>query len=415
MKGPETMSKFETYFLMNDQDVIEYVKEKLDIFPADAVLTSKEIGDGNLNYVFRVKEESTGKSVIVKQAGGEARISADIKLSTDRTRIEAEILKKQGELAPGLVPEVYLYDAVMCSCTMEDLFDYTIMRTALMNHEKFPHFADQISTFMVNTLLGTTDVCVEHKAKKDDVKNYINPELCEISEDLVYTEPFNNIGNRNNVFPPVADFVQQELYEDTALHLEAAKCKFEFMNNAQSLIHGDLHTGSIFINDHSTKIFDPEFAFYGPMGYDIGNVVANMFFAWNNGTFTIEDEAEKADFTGWVEQSVEVTIDLFIEKYGRYYDENVKDHMAKTPGFKEWYLGTILRDTAAVAGLELVRRIVGLANVKDITTIADESKRAAAEKICILTAKSFIMNRDSFKTGKDFTGALKDAVAKVTV
>ena len=54
MKGPETMSKFETYFLMNDQDVIEYVKEKLDIFPADAVLTSKEIGDGNLNYVFRV-------------------------------------------------------------------------------------------------------------------------------------------------------------------------------------------------------------------------------------------------------------------------------------------------------------------------------------------------------------------------
>ena len=226
MKGPETMSKFETYFLMNDQDVIEYVKEKLDIFPADAVLTSKEIGDGNLNYVFRVKEESTGKSVIVKQAGGEARISADIKLSTDRTRIEAEILKKQGELAPGLVPEVYLYDAVMCSCTMEDLFDYTIMRTALMNHEKFPHFADQISTFMVNTLLGTTDVCVEHKAKKDDVKNYINPELCEISEDLVYTEPFNNIGNRNNVFPPVADFVQKELYEDTALHLEAAKCKF---------------------------------------------------------------------------------------------------------------------------------------------------------------------------------------------
>ena len=73
MKGSEPMSKFETYFLMNDQDVIEYVKEKLDIFPADAVLTSKEIGDGNLNYVFRVKEEATGKSVIVKQAGGELK------------------------------------------------------------------------------------------------------------------------------------------------------------------------------------------------------------------------------------------------------------------------------------------------------------------------------------------------------
>lgn len=409
------MSKFETYFLMNENEVLEYVREKLDIFAKDAVLTSKEIGDGNLNYVFRVKEEATGKSVIVKQAGGEARISADIKLSTDRTRIEAEILKKQGEMAPGLVPEVYLYDAVMCSCAMEDLYDYTIMRTALMNHEKFPHFADQISTFMVNTLLGTTDICVDHKAKKNDVKNYINPELCEISEDLVYTEPFNNIGNRNNVFPPIADFVQKELYEDKALHLEAAKCKFEFMNNAQSLIHGDLHTGSIFINEHSTKIFDPEFAFYGPMGYDIGNVVANMFFAWNNGNFTIENEAEKADFTAWVEQSVEETIDMFIGKYNKFYDANVKDHMAKTPGFKEWYLDSILRDTASVTGLELARRIVGLANVKDITSISDENKRAAAEKICIITAKNLILNRDNFKTGKDFTGALKDAVAKITL
>ncbi|WP_028829942.1 S-methyl-5-thioribose kinase [Proteocatella sphenisci] len=409
------MSKFETYFLMNENEVLEYVREKLDIFAKDAVLTSKEIGDGNLNYVFRVKEEATGKSVIVKQAGGEARISADIKLSTDRTRIEAEILKKQGEMAPGLVPEVYLYDAVMCSCAMEDLYDYTIMRTALMNHEKFPHFADHISTFMVNTLLGTTDICVEHKAKKDDVKNYINPELCEISEDLVYTEPFNNIGNRNNVFPPIADFVQKELYEDKVLHLEAAKCKFEFMNNAQSLIHGDLHTGSIFINEHSTKIFDPEFAFYGPMGYDIGNVVANMFFAWNNGNFTIENEAEKADFTAWVEQSVEETIDMFIGKYNKFYDANVKDHMAKTPGFKEWYLDSILRDTASVTGLELARRIVGLANVKDITSISDENKRAAAEKICIITAKNLILNRDNFKTGKDFTRALKEAVAKITL
>lgn len=403
------MAKFETYFLMNDEDVKEYAKEKLDIFAKDAELTSKEIGDGNLNYVFRVKEEKTGKSVIIKQAGGEARISSDIKLSTDRTRIEADILKKQGELAPGLVPEVYLYDPIMCSCAMEDLHNYTIMRTALMNHKKFPHFADQISTFMVNTLLGTTDVCMEHKAKKEQVKNYINPELCEISEDLVYTEPFNDLAKRNNVFEPIADFVKKELYEDTKLHLEAAKCKFEFMNNAQSLIHGDLHTGSIFINDESTKVFDPEFAFYGPMGYDIGNVVANMFFAWNNGKATIEDQTENDDFTSWIEESVETMIDMFITKYNAYYDEHVVDHMAKTPGFKQWYLDTILRDTAAVAGFELVRRIVGLANVKDITSIADTDKRIKAEKICILTAKDFILNRESFRTGKDFVNALKKA------
>lgn len=401
------MSKFDTYFLMNTEQVKEYAKEKLDIFTQDALLESKEIGDGNLNYVFKIWEEATGKSVIIKQAGNEARISSDIKLSTDRTRIESEILINQGKLAPGFVPVVYLYDPIMSTCCMEDLSDHVIMRTALMNHETFPLFADHISTFMVNTLFLTTDVCMEHKAKKDAVKSYINPELCEISEDLVYTEPFNDMRNRNNVFPPIADFIKEELYDDNALKLEVAKCKFDFMNNAQALVHGDLHTGSVFITKESTKVLDPEFAFYGPMGYDIGNVVANMYFAWNNG-----NAAGNTTFTAWVEESVKDMIDLFIEKYNKAFDENVKDEMAKTPGFKEWYLGTILRDTAATAGLETVRRIVGLANVKDITSITDEAKRATAEKISIYMGKDFIMNREKFTCGQDFVDALKNAAKK---
>ena len=85
------MSRFDTYFLMKEADVIEYVKAKYpDFFAPEAVLTVKEIGDGNLNYVFRVIEEATGKSIIVKQAGVSLRISAEMKVSTDRNRIESE-------------------------------------------------------------------------------------------------------------------------------------------------------------------------------------------------------------------------------------------------------------------------------------------------------------------------------------
>ena len=407
------MSKFDTYFLMKSDDVIGYVKEKLDMFSDDAQLKAKEIGDGNLNYVFIVWEEATGKSVIVKQAGGEARISSEIKLSTDRTRIESEVLVLHGKLAPGHAPDVYLYDPVMSTFCMEDLSEYQIMRTALMAHKTFPLFADHISTFMVNTLLLTTDICMEHKEKKEMVRSYINPELCEISEDLVYTEPYNNIGARNNVFPPNKEFIQKELYEDKALHLEVAKCKFDFMNNAQSLVHGDLHTGSVFITAESTKVIDPEFAFYGPMGYDIGNVIANMYFAWNNGKAIIEDEKKKEEFVAWVEDTMKNTIDLFIEKYNKAYDEHVTDHMAKTEGFKEWYLSTILRDTAAVTGLELIRRIVGLANVQDITMIQDEEARLKAEQRCILAGKHFIKDRNNFKEGQDFLDVFNKVATQI--
>lgn len=406
------MSRFDTYFLMKTEDIELYVKEKLAFFADDARLECKEIGDGNLNYVFRLIDLDTKKSIIIKQAGEVTRISADMKLSTDRGRIEAKILGIQEKYAPGLVPKIYLYDEVMCAMLMEDMVGHTMMRSGLMKHEIYPRFAEDISTFLVNSLLLSTDVVMGHKDKKENVKSFINPDLCEISEDLVYSEPYIDYNHRNNVFPPNADFVKKELYEDKVLHLEAAKLKFAFMNNAQALVHGDLHTGSIFINQEHTFVFDPEFAFYGPMGYDIGNVIANMFFAWCNADATIEDKEEKAKFCGWVMDTIVEIVDKFIMKFKASFKENVTEILAKTDGFLDWYLGTILADTAAIAGLESIRRMVGMANVKDITTIPDENKRARAEKIIITLAKNYIMNRDSFVSGADYKKAIEAAIAK---
>ena len=396
------MSRYDTYFLMKCEDVAGYVQEKYPgHFAPDAILTVKEIGDGNLNYVFRVVEEATGKSLIVKQAGEALRISAEMHVSTDRNRIESEILTLQGKFAPGLVPVIYGYDTVMCACVMEDLSDHELMRYALMRHETFPQFAEDITTYMVNTLLQTTDVAMEHKEKKAMVKSFINPELCEITEDLVLTEPYNDNQGRNNVYPPMADFVKKELYDDEALALAVAKLKFEFMNNAQALLHGDLHTGSIFVKKDSTKVFDPEFAFYGPIGYDVGNVIANLIFAWNNGK-AAGDEA----FCAWILETIEKTVDLFCKKFLDCFDKCVTDRMAKTPGFREFYLDSVLSDTAAYTGTELHRRTVGMANVKDITTIKDEKARVRAEKINILAGKDYILHRGSFKTGADFVAAV---------
>lgn len=399
---------FDKYFTMSEADAALYAKTKLDFFGKDEELVCKEIGDGNLNYIFKIDSLSTSKSLIIKQSGPVARISDEFKLSADRNRIEYEILKYQSTLAPGLVPEVYSYDPIMNCTSMEDLSDHVIMRTEMINHKQFKKFADDITTFMVNTLLLTSDVCMEHKAKKELVKNFINPELCEISEDLVYTEPFSDINNRNDIFAPNVEWVKENIYSDEALKLETAKLKFDFMNNAQALVHGDLHTGSIFIKEDSTKVIDPEFAFYGPMGYDVGNVIANLMFALANA-----QAYEKAEQIKWLEDTIVEVIDLFKEKFSKAWDEKASEYTAKYKGFKEYYLDTVLRDTAAVTGLEGIRRIVGIAHVKDITSIQDEEKRTKAERLCMLASKSFIMNREELKTGKDFLEVIKQTTAKL--
>ena len=408
------MDKFGKYFLMKCDDVREYAYEKLkDQFDWDKEsMEAKEIGDGNLNYVFRVWDKN-GNSVIIKHAGDTLRISSAMHASTDRNRIESEILILQDKLAPGMVPRIYFYDTVMCACAMEDLSDHEIMRTAMMKHEIFPHFAEEISSFMANTLMGTTDVVLDHKDKKELQKKYINPELCEITEDLVYTEPYNDNKGRNNVFPPNKDFVKKELYEDEELSVEVAKLKMDFMTRAQSLLHGDLHTGSIFINEKNTVVFEPEFCFYGPMGYDIGNVIANMMFAYANAKATMADGKEKDAFISWVEDVIVSVTDLTMAKMRAYYDEHATDVMAKNKKYEDYYLKSILSDTVAVIGLELNRRLVGMANVKDITTIKDEDKRAKAERYLILAAKEYIKKRDSFNSGKEILDTLKEKEGRV--
>ncbi len=399
------MASYDRYFLMKEEDVAGYVQAKYaGYFAQDAKLTVKEIGDGNLNYVFRVTEDASGKSMIVKQAGEALRISAEMHVSTDRNRIESEILQLQDRLAPGSVPKIYGYDTVMCACAMEDLSDHELMRYALMKHEIFPRFAEDISTYMVNTLLKTTDVVMEHKEKKALVKSFINPELCEITEDLVLMEPYNDLKGRNIVDDSIADFVEKELYGDDTLKLEAAKLKFNFMNNAQALLHGDLHTGSIFVKKDSTKIFDPEFAFYGPMGYDVGNVAANLIFAYDNGR-----AAGAEEFCAWVLECMRETIDLFIAKFRKAYDESVTEPMARTKGFREAYLAGILSDTAGYTGTELHRRTVGMAQVKDVNSISDPEKKAYAKKLNILAGKDFILHRDAFRCGQDYVDAVKRA------
>lgn len=268
---------YDSHFLLNENTVIDFVKDKLDIFKNSINLKSKELSDGNINYVFKVWDEDTDNSVVVKQADDKLR-SSGRNLDLNRNKIEYEILKKQNELVPKYVPKVYYYDNNMYCMIMEDISEYKNMRYEINKGKIFNNFSKDITTYLVETLLETTDLIIDRHEKKEKVKLFTNIDLCDISEDLVFTEPYYNYKNRNIIVEGLEQFVEENLYNNQKLHTEVGYLRNRFMNYSQSLIHGDLHSGSIFINQNGIKVIDPEFAFYGPAGYDIGNVIGNLFF-----------------------------------------------------------------------------------------------------------------------------------------
>lgn len=70
----------------NIRDIIDSVLPQIS-FKSNKVLIS-EIGDGNLNYIYRIKEIGTQKSIIIKVAQYESRISKDILLDISRSYFE---------------------------------------------------------------------------------------------------------------------------------------------------------------------------------------------------------------------------------------------------------------------------------------------------------------------------------------
>lgn len=397
------MNKYSSHFLMNVEEAKNYSKEKVKFFDEAERLQGIEIGDGNINYVFKIWNEESGKSLIIKQADKLLR-SSGRPLDINRSRIEAEILKIQRTLAKDFIPEIYDYDETMCAIAMEDISEYKNLRKELMNGKTFKHLSENLAKFLAETLLPTTDLVIDRAEKKSRVIKFTNTELCDISEDLVFTEPYYNYKNRNIIIDENKEFVEENLYNNEKLKAQVGILRDNFMNHAQALIHGDLHSGSIFVNEKGMKVIDPEFAFYGPMGYDIGNVIGNLFFSWANKYYKDRGNQE---FLKWIEGTIKDTFDFTKEKISSKYDSIVEFELYNNDYFKEKYLKEIFADSLGYAGTEIIRRVVGDSKVMEITSVDDNDIRVSMERALIKMGISLIMNRYDFSSGKEITREFK--------
>jgi 5-methylthioribose kinase len=377
------------YHPLTELEAIAFARTIPDLFQADADLTSREIGDGNLNLVFHIGDRNSSASVILKQALPYAKVVGESwPLTLDRARIESEALQIQGGLCPNLVPKVYAYVPELALTVMEDLSDHVIMRKGLMEGNKYPLFAGHIGTFLAHTLYYTSDLGMNQLAKKNQVKQFINPELCKITEDLIFDDPYTD--SPNNSFDEAIRDEAKALWSDNELHLEVARLRHGFLTHAQALLHGDLHTGSIFITPESTKIIDPEFAYYGPMGFDIGAVIANLLLNFAGREGLSETVEHRADFRRYLLDTIKAVWIAFEKEFRALWDKHTVDRLSSTTGFQDVYMAQLLQDTFGYAGCKMVRRIVGLAHAADIDQIADAASKARAQRIALDIGKTLI-------------------------
>ena len=394
-----TTMDYVEYQALNEKAVVDYVMahEKLSkIFqPGDTVVAS-EVGDGNLNLVFKIRaDEDRKRTLVVKQALPYVRLVGESwPLPTDRARIEAQALAVEYKLCPDHTPEVYHFDPVMYLIAMRNLDEHIILRKGLIDGVKYPHLAEHVGTFMAKTLANTSDLVLAYDEKKEQVGKFINPEMCKITEDLVFTEPYRE--TERNAFHEEITPQVRAFQADDVLRTEVAKMKEKFMTHAQALIHGDLHTGSIMVNQTDTYVIDPEFAFYGPMGFDIGAFFANIFLSYASHEVRTEDEAARKDYRDWLKSVIVDTWHVFEREFKATWDQVDQINMPKA--YQDDYMLRLLRDAAGLGACKVMRRVIGLAGVEDIRGIEDVEKKSIAASLALNMGRTMLMQHDTFNT-----------------
>jgi 5-methylthioribose kinase len=365
--------------------------------------TIREVGDGNINYVYIVDGDLG--SVVVKQAPPVLRVVGDAwPLPITRIGFEHAALVKQAEIAPLSVPRVFHFEAERALLVMEYLHPHIILRKGLVQGIKFPRFAEDIANFLAQMLFHTSVFALSAANHKALVEQFAsNVALCKITEDLVFTDPYRTAPlNRWN--RPHLDRMKQSFENDGPLKCAVQRKKLQFMTEAQALIHGDLHTGSVMVTPNDTRVIDPEFAFMGPMAFDIGAILANIFLSYFSHLGRSKKSAEPP-FAEWVANQAKTLWTRFEASFlalwakdGRkgdafsgdlFRDQSSRDSFS---AYQRHFMQALLVDSIEFAGAKMIRRILGLAHVEDLESIEPPEVRAIHENMALLFGRELLLN-----------------------
>lgn len=314
------------------QTIEVYLKEQQWITPEDKVLALEKPGEGNMNVVVRVKLEAG--SLILKQSRPFVQKYPQIPAPIERVAIESQFydLVSDNEYLDAFLPGIIGYDGERYVFAMEDLgagADYTFLYQKGQGGE----LADiEAAVKFLYTLHQT-------QFSEKEIKHFPdNLALRQLNHEHLFVYPYL----LDNGFD--LDTIQEGLQEVAMAYKEDKTLKDKitelgelYLSSGTVLLHGDYYPGSWLRVGSDFRVIDPEFTFFGVPEYDYGVMVAHLKMA----------------------QLPEEMLSTALKNYPTEGDFNLK--LAHQ-----------------IVGMEILRRIIGLAQLPLDLTL-EERKRLLAE------------------------------------
>jgi len=175
------------------------------------------------------------------------------------------------------------------------------------------------------------------------------------------------------------------------------------------------------VTERETRVIDPEFAFYGPMGFDIGAVIGNLLMAYLASSGHERAAGERRAFDAWILETIEQVWTEFARKFLELWRSEAKgdaypltlfaggDGAERLEAERQAYMARLFTDTVGFAAAKTIRRILGLAHNIDFELIEDEKVRATCEARSLRLARDMLVSTPSFPS----IGAVTKAACEV--
>lgn len=413
-----------SYVILDRDTLPEYISKlvrPMEVLGTGDELDITEIGDGNLNFVFRVSRPGQpGRSIIVKQAVPYLRMAGESwPLNKNRMITEIRALQTYNEIVPDFVPDIYHVDENMCVIMMEDLGAAKVLRYSMMEGEVFPGVGEEIGKFLAESLFRTSYVGMQSVERRELMQKFVlNDDLCKLTEEFIFTFPFvNHESNYQN--SPVNKYALEVLSGDSEYLRRVLRFKELFLSKSDALIHGDLHTGSLMAGLDGTYVIDSEFAFFGPFGFDVGKIIGNFLMSYTSHFHRNGGE----EYQNWLLGECAAIWNTFERDFLRLWESApnsalIFDGMLRPEDlakYKQNFMTHIFQDAVGFCACSLARRTVGIAGVADIRDIEDIDVRTRLEKTNIDLSHFLMMNYENIPDIASFIAEVKSFYAQLTI
>jgi 5-methylthioribose kinase len=249
-----------------ESDLAGYLAS-LGLLAPDEPVEVEPAGEGNINWVRRVRSLARERSYVIKQARPALERFPDYRVSTQRIEFEARWYQTVARFDTERVcPAVFHFDPERRALVLEDLAGAELLTDLLARGGDATSAAAVLGRFLGAVHAGTRDPALAER--------FANHEMRALHGEHIFALPF-----RANDFPlsPAVRRRGEQIAAEPELcsRIEAAYQRYQGLSRA--LVHGDVQPGNVLLVAGAPRLIDAEISHLGDPAFDLGQLAGHLW------------------------------------------------------------------------------------------------------------------------------------------